>query len=173
MEETKLSITHRAFVESEHFSYEAYGSSEDAARKALMTGLEEHAGQMGTAPEWPEEMMPQARLCMVGAGGSMFSDFDLETFGLELVAPHEGDVAYRAMTETRTKDGTWGYVDGLGRDEAEARGAVEDGLRVMHADNPDGEMRIARGIEETEVYPVREGSSYRGGLTCNMGEPLA
>lgn len=167
-----MTITHRATVESEHYSYEGYGASADAARRALLEGLHEHAGQMSTAETWPDEMIDQAKIHPVGARGSQFTDFDLGVVAHELVAATAGHIAFRAVLEAKSPEFGWGWVDGFAATRQDALSALIAGLKVLHADDADALAGIETQLDDAYVYAVQEDAAYRGGLIGSHGEKL-
>lgn len=166
-----MTITHRAHAESEHFSYEGFGETEEAARQALLEGLRAHARQMDTAAAWPEEVLATASVHGVRPGVSLYCSMDPGLSGHELAVGVAGaPIAYRAAVDTHYGDHGLGSVDGYGATAEEARGVCALGVAVVHADRPD---HLAMVVEEIETYPIEAGAAFRGGLVGNVGERIA
>lgn len=160
-----MSITHKAFAESEHFSYESFGSGDASARVTLLAGLQEHVRQMDIDPAWAHEMLEAACVHEIGPGCATFQGFDDKTATTVLpIDPDAGPIAYRSHVEFKCPDRGWGYVEGYGCDKTHADDTVMRALAIMGAPSPDED-----GIEGD---PIREGGAYRGGAVQSKGEPL-
>lgn len=168
-----MTITHRARAKSENFSYEGYGSSADAARRALVAGFERHSQEFELQPDWVDEMSASIALIPIAAGASTFENFELKPVGMALVTTDKQEaIAWRAFCEFHHPDFDWGYVDGFGATEQLARDALAAGLDAVMVANAETRARKTALIEEAEAYPVRNGAAYRGGLVQTDGEPL-
>lgn len=168
-----MTITHRALVESEHFSFEAFGSDEADARKALLEGLQEHAGQFDTEAEWPDEKIAEAQVIAIGPGCSQFTDFDAtKVVGREIIASGMGGISHRAMIEVGDADGVWGHLDAYGGNEAEAGETLRQALTLHQVHRENAAEYIARILPDMVVYPIRSGGAYRGNLVGPAGERL-
>ena len=173
-QEASIPITHRASAESERYDYEAFGSSEESARSALLEGLEEHAGQMSVEDGWTAEMMLEAKIEEIGAGAASFLEFDespADDGAIPARSPIDEDEAFRAVAEARRPGHGWGDVAGYGRTEEEATAAVKTRLDHMFSAEPTT-TDLENAMAELDVYPIREGGSYRGGLVGRKGEQL-
>jgi len=174
-QEASIPITHRASAESERYDYEAFGSSEETARSALLEGLEEHAGQMSIEDGWTTEMMLGATVEEIGAGGASFLEFGesgpIDDGAIPALSTIDDDEAFRAAAETRRPGHGWGDVAGYGRTEEEATAAVRKRLDHMFSAEPTA-THLENAMAELDVYPIREGGSYRGGLVERKGEEL-
>ena len=168
-----MTTTHRAQVQSEHYSYEGYGSSGQGARDALLAGLRRHAAEMNTATNWPDEMLCEATTQTVTCGCSLFDHHDLTTIGEQVAgSPAEGTIAWRAYCDFRSDRLGWGYVYGYGSSEDEARRTVVKGIDAMSATNTDYVPNRDSVLQDIETYELRVDGAYRGGMVCGAGEPL-
>lgn len=167
-----MTITHRMRAKSENFSYEGYGSSEQEASEALRAGLGKHALELETDPSWPDEMMAEARVEELSAGRSRFRSFDQYEAHEVARTGLSGDIAWRAFCEMKSPHRDWGYVDGYGATEDEARATMMAGVDAMLADGSTTSLTRDQIFEEAETYGIRAGGAYRGGMVQSLGEPL-
>lgn len=167
-----MTITHRVAAKSKNFSYEGYGSSKQEASDALLAGLRKHSEELDTAPEFPAEMMAESHAEEIATGRSRFCAFDEHEAHEVARTGLSADISWRAFCEMKSRHLDWGYVDGYGSTEDEAREIMMAGVDAMLADGSTTSLSRDQILEDAETYQVRAGGAYRGGMIQSLGEPL-
>lgn len=168
-----MTIAHRARTKSENFSYEAYASSPQAARDALMEGLLAHAAELNLEPAWPDETIGKCIVSDIASGASTIETLDLSVSGREVARIDiAGDVAWRSYCDMKLPGLGWGHVDGYGPTEEQARETMMAGVDAMLALGAHDALIRDQVAEDAETYRVRDGGAYRGGMIQDAGESL-
>lgn len=164
-----MTIMHRTSVHTGKFSFEGFGSSEEAARLALRETLTLHAVQMELPSSWVDESAGKARISDIATGVAMFDSDDGDGVFQVAGSPTGSSPAVRFQVDVRGPSG-WGFLEAYGTSEAEARDVAIAGLRIMV--DAGTATSIEEMMEDAYVYAIRDGGGYRGGAVGDVGEPM-